>query len=131
MKGKSRKGGDLSLIVFVNHRRRGDSVSALDCISQMPDPGRMAPTIPETLAWQAIDPSRNIARCYAVTTSTDLFGWLVVERSWGRIGSKGQGRRQAFADEEEARLHIRAVLRRRASAVQRLGVAYVPIRPER
>ena len=118
-------------IVCVNHRRCGDSVSALDSLAQMPDPRRMAPTVPETLAWQAIDPSRNIARYYAVTASTDLFGWIVVERSWGRIGSKGQGRQQAFVCEEEARLHIRSVVRRRASAAGRLGVAYAPTRPER
>ncbi|MBK6718383.1 MAG: WGR domain-containing protein [Sphingomonadales bacterium] len=41
--------------------------------------------------WQAIDPSRNVARDYHLWVETDLFGWTTVERRWGRIGTKGRG----------------------------------------
>ncbi|WP_275588806.1 WGR domain-containing protein [Croceicoccus hydrothermalis] len=42
--------------------------------------------------WRAQDPERNIAREYHLSVSMDLFGWTIVERQWGRIGSVGQRR---------------------------------------
>ena len=78
--------------------------------------------------WWAVDPRRNIARNYELSMSTDLFGWTIVERRWGRIGTKGQGCCSSFADRTEAIRLVDSVRRRRASARKRLGVEYTPVR---
>lgn len=44
-----------------------------------------------------IDPSRNMARFYQVEAVTDLFGEIILERSWGRIATQGQSRLVSFA----------------------------------
>lgn len=74
--------------------------------------------------WQAVDPERNIARDYRLTASPDLFGWTIVERQWGRIGSAGQSARDSFSDPASARRFVAAIRRRRKSAKERIGVAY-------
>lgn len=43
-----------------------------------------------------IDLNQNMARFYRVEVLPDLFGEIVVERSWGRIGSRGQFRTASF-----------------------------------
>ena len=75
--------------------------------------------------WQARDDARNIAREYWVFMSTDLFGWVVVEAGWGRIGTRGASRRLAFAQTEDALRFAGTVAQRRATAKQRIGAAYV------
>lgn len=75
--------------------------------------------------WRAQDPERNIARDYHLSVSIDLFGWTIVERHWGRIGCFGQSRRESFSDAADAKRSIASVRRRRASAHQRIGVAYI------
>ncbi|WP_022675126.1 WGR domain-containing protein [Novosphingobium sp. B-7] len=74
--------------------------------------------------WEAIDPSRNVARAYHLWIQTDLFGWTTIERRWGRIGSKGQGVTQSFPEREQAEIAARQVRERRESAFKRIGVAY-------
>lgn len=74
--------------------------------------------------WQAVDPERNIARDYRLSVTCDLFGWFIVEQVWGRIGTEGQGKVQAFEDAADARRHIAQVKARRLSAERRIGVAY-------
>lgn len=74
----------------------------------------------------ARDPARGIARRWSVVACRDLFGTLLVETRWGRIGRAGQHRTHAFASEEAARAHVRALLRRRAGAPRRIGVGYKP-----
>ncbi|MBL4929519.1 WGR domain-containing protein [Fuscibacter oryzae] len=37
-----------------------------------------------------VDPDLNMARFYRVEVLSDLFGEVVVERRWGRIGGRGQ-----------------------------------------
>lgn len=74
----------------------------------------------------AIDPARNCFRRWRVAASRDLFGRLVIETHWGRIGARGQVRCVSFADEGAALRHVRALLARRAGAVRRIGTAYVP-----
>lgn len=74
--------------------------------------------------WQAIDPDRNIAREYTLSLSRDLFGWFVVERHWGRIGTAGQGRVEAFPQRRQTLRHLAAIKARRRSAKKRIGVAY-------
>ena len=74
--------------------------------------------------WQAVDPERNIARDYRLMVTPDLFGWTIVERQWGRIGSAGQSARDSFSDAASAKRFVAAIRRRRESAEKRIGVAY-------
>lgn len=78
---------------------------------------------------QALAPERNVARGYSIALSSDLFGHWIVELQWGRIGTKGQGRRISFPDECAVLRFVRSVLSRRASATRRIGVGYVQIAP--
>lgn len=80
---------------------------------------------------EAVCTERNVARCYTVALSRDLFGASIVEFAWGRIGTKGQGRAVSFACENEASRFARQLLHRRASAPKRIGVPYreVPLAP--
>ena len=82
-----------------------------------------------TLHWQAIDTDRNIARDYHLTVSCDLFGWIVVEREWGRIGTRLRTMRETFVNEKEADRRIRAIIERRSDAKRRIGAAYRQIGP--
>tara|TARA_B100000378_G_scaffold229899_1_gene194667 strand:- start:1670 stop:1936 length:267 start_codon:yes stop_codon:yes gene_type:complete len=84
-------------------------------------------TLPDPVELVAVDPARNIRRRYAIVASVDLFGMIVVETRWGRIGAAGQAQRHAFADHAAAERHIAATLRRRATAESRIGVAYRPV----
>ena len=83
--------------------------------------------LPDPIELVALDPARNIRRRYSITASFDLFGMIVVETHWGRIGAGGQAQRYAFADRDAAERHIAATLRRRGTAETRIGVAYVPM----
>ncbi len=74
--------------------------------------------------WQAIDSDRNIAREYTLSLSRDLFGWYVIERHWGRIGTAGQGRVEAFREGRQSLRHLAAIKARRKSAKKRIGVTY-------
>lgn len=67
---------------------------------------------------------RDIARSYIILASKDLFGWTVIERRWGKIGAKARSRTNAFQEETTATQFVRSILTRRASALQRFGVAY-------
>lgn len=73
---------------------------------------------------EAISAERNIARRYSVALSRDLFGASIVEFAWGRIGTKGQERAVSFNCDDEASCFASQLLRRRASAPKRIGVAY-------
>lgn len=80
--------------------------------------------LPDPIELVAIDAGRNIRRRYSIVASFDLFGMIVVETRWGRIGTRGQTQRHAFADHAAAERHIAATLRRRSTAEARIGVAY-------
>ncbi len=43
-----------------------------------------------------VDPDLNMARFYRVEVLPDLFGEIIVERRWGRIGGKGQCRAASY-----------------------------------
>ncbi len=84
-------------------------------------------TLPlEPIELVAIDRTRNIRRRWSVAASIDLFGHVLVERRWGRIGTRGQATVHSFADPAHALRHVRALLARRGSAQRRLGVHYRP-----
>ena len=86
-------------------------------------------TLPDTgtLHLKAQSADGATARSYLIRAEPDLFGWTVVDRQWGKIGCKGQSKREAFEQREAADRHIRELLRRRSSAHARIGVPYRPV----
>lgn len=78
----------------------------------------------------AVDRARNINRRYSILRSVDLFGYHLVETSWGRDGGIAGLRRFAFEDAAEADRNVRQHLLRRATAERRIGVAYRPVGPK-
>ena len=104
-----------------------DSVFELD-LAQKPRDSRGVDDIQkplDRLIWlEARDASRNIARRYAIVVSGDLFGAAIVQYSWGRIGTRGQRRNVSFLERRDADRFVDALLKRRASAPGRIGVAY-------
>ena len=51
---------------------------------------------------QRIDPKRNALRFYRLALWPNLFGGVSLAREWGRIGSPGKLRCDAYANAEEA-----------------------------
>ncbi|WP_294211120.1 WGR domain-containing protein [uncultured Sphingomonas sp.] len=79
----------------------------------------------------AIDAARNVRRRWRVAAYRDLFGQVMIETRWGRIGTQGRELVRSFADEAAARAYVRGLLARRERAVRRIGVAYRPMVPTR
>lgn len=79
----------------------------------------------------AIDAARNVRRRWRIAAYRDLFGQVMIESGWGRIGGQGRSLVRSFAVEAEALRYVRALLARRGSATRRIGVAYRPIDPTR
>ena len=77
----------------------------------------------------ARDDSANIRRGYQIERSTDLFGHVIIDWHWGRIGTSGQSRRVSFVNDSGATAFVRSLLRRRDGSGKRIGVDYVPITP--
>ena len=75
----------------------------------------------------AVNHARNINRRYSVEVSEDLFGALIVETAWGRIGGWTAAKRVSFVDRAGADQVVIGHLRRRATAAKRIGVAYRPV----
>lgn len=49
-----------------------------------------------------IDPARNMARFYRLSSAPSLFGDICVVREWGRIGRPGRIRIDLYKKREEA-----------------------------
>ena len=49
-----------------------------------------------------LEPSRNVARFYALAVERDLFDRVVVVRQWGRLGTAGRTRLDEYPDEGRA-----------------------------
>ena len=49
-----------------------------------------------------VDPDLNMARFYRVEVLLDLFGEVIVERRWGRIGGRGQCRTASYRSTSSA-----------------------------
>lgn len=61
------------------------------------------------------EPSRNMARYYAMAIEPTLFGDCCLTRRWGRIGATGQQMVHHFEREEEAvRLFLELVRQKRS-----------------
>ncbi|WP_306307476.1 WGR domain-containing protein [Neokomagataea thailandica] len=71
---------------------------------------------PETMRLQRIVPEKNCWRFYRLHLETDLFGSTVLVRSWGRIGTAGQERREPCQD---AALAQKALMRWARSKMRR------------
>ncbi len=83
------------------------------------------------LVLRATKPETNLDRCYEIHLGRGLFNsWLVVI-AYGRYGAKGRGARQkthSFFVLEEAKNFIGKTLKKRFSAVNRIGCNYKIIR---
>ena len=89
---------------------------------------QFGPSHNERFIWlEAVDRTLNVARRYSVALTKDLFGSSIVEFSWGRIGTRGQSRRVSFAQRRDADRFVAQLLRRRAGAPKRIGVAYCEV----
>jgi predicted DNA-binding WGR domain protein len=60
-----------------------------------------------------VDPSRNMARYYVLSIEDTLFGEHALVREWGRIGSPGRRRSQAFSTGESAQIALETWLNRK------------------
>lgn len=74
----------------------------------------------------AIDAARNIRRRWRIAAYRDLFGQVMIETGWGRIGGRGRDLVRSFGNEGEALRYVRALLARRGTATRRIGTAYRP-----
>jgi predicted DNA-binding WGR domain protein len=79
------------------------------------------------LELRACDDARNLRRCYVIEVSRDLFGTFIVQTSWRRLGAAGRSKRETFDDLSAAEACARTHLRRRATAVRRIGIPYVTV----
>lgn len=79
----------------------------------------------------AIDAARNIRRRWRVAAYRDLFGRVMIETGWGRIGGQGRSLVRSFADDGDALRYVRALLARRGTATRRIGTGYRPVNPTR
>ncbi|MBB4438227.1 MULTISPECIES: WGR domain-containing protein [Rhizobium] len=70
---------------------------------------------PYRLYIERIDPSKNMARFYALSIEPNLFGGTSLVRSWGRIGSRGQQKIHVFDSEAKAVDLLLTLLRRKRS----------------
>src|SRR5918998_2029298 len=66
-----------------------------------------APAQPVTL--RRIDPAKNMAKFYSLGVERDLFGRVVLVRSWGRIGTAGKIRLDEHRGEGEAQAALQAL----------------------
>ena len=64
-----------------------------------------------------VDPDLNMARFYRVEVLPDLFGEIIVERCWGRIGCAGQCKAASYPSSSLAE----AAASRLISAKERRG----------
>lgn len=84
---------------------------------------------PRDIYLRRIDPSRNMARFYALSIQPNLFGGSSVVREWGRIGSRGQCKVELLddlANAEKIRDRIERSKRRRGYTAVGLPKASAP-----
>lgn len=63
-------------------------------------------TCPCSFYAERIDPSRNMARFYALEIVEDMFGTVFIERRWGRVGTTGQKKIEFLNDGLERVEHM-------------------------
>ena len=62
---------------------------------------------------ERLDPTRNMARFYALEVSEDLFGQVWLERRWGRIGTRGQMKAKLIEKDLDPSKRIDALARQK------------------
>jgi hypothetical protein len=82
------------------------------------------PVLDFRITLEARNPARRCSRQYRVEAGTDLLGSWVVEISYGHIGTAGRSPSFVVRDEGEARHLAQSILKRRAIAPRRIGIAY-------
>lgn len=76
-------------------------------------------TQPYQLYIERMDTSRNLARFYAMTITSSLFGEACLIRRWGRIGTSGRLKVHSFDREQDAvALFLDLVKQKRARGYQ-------------
>lgn len=115
------------VIGTVSHCHRSDSNHSLASSRWLLQNREMANEFLGTRLRRAVDPALNIAREYSLRATVDLFGRIVVEQRWGRIGREGCGRTISFDNAAAAERYIERVAARRATAPQRLNVSYIEV----
>lgn len=83
----------------------------------------------EKLVLRAQNPERNVNRFYAVTIGRSLFSTYAVYTNNGRVGTHGRMRIHEVTSMEEVKSYLKRCLKRRLSAVKRLGVSYEAVAP--
>ena len=73
---------------------------------------------------EARNPLVNRLRRWSIEIGQDLLGMWIVDVEFGRIGSKGRHLRHVYPDQPAAVACLGRALRRRATAQERIGVAY-------
>ena len=68
-----------------------------------------------------LDPAQNMQRFYRLDLQPDLFGGWDVVREWGRIGSAGRMRIDAYQNQAEAMAQMER------QRTRRQGRGYAPI----
>ena len=53
---------------------------------------------PEDVRVERIDPDRNMRRFYRMHIQPDLFGGVTLVKEWGRIGTAGRQKTEAYED---------------------------------
>ncbi|MGF6177782.1 putative DNA-binding WGR domain protein [Ensifer sp. 4252] len=96
----------------VNRFATTDSKLSLDADSPTRDAAFMTQQC-SNLYFQRIDPSRNMARYYALSIQPTLFGETSLIRAWGRIGTLGQEMSHHFASEADAIALLLQIARRK------------------
>ncbi|MEI5682234.1 WGR domain-containing protein [Mesorhizobium sp. CGMCC 1.15528] len=66
---------------------------------------------PDTILIHRIDPTRNMARFYALSIEPSLFGGSSLVRNWGRIGTRGRYRIELFETQEQAEISLGRILK--------------------
>jgi len=69
---------------------------------------------PTAVHLRRVDPDRNMRRFYRLGLQPDLFGGCTLIREWGRIGSGGRIRWDAFSSEGQAIDALLALARQKA-----------------
>jgi predicted DNA-binding WGR domain protein len=74
----------------------------------------LTPNAPKVLL-QRICPSENKRRFYALEIQTDLFGRIVLCRTWGRIDKPGRIRLESHGDHSHALAELKKTIRTKQS----------------
>ncbi|MES2206754.1 MAG: hypothetical protein V4525_08165 [Pseudomonadota bacterium] len=74
---------------------------------------------------EASHPPKNIFRAYYICAYYDLFGSLMVDVTYGRIGSKGKCSTFFMEHPNDAKAFIMQLLKKRETSLKRIGVSYL------